>query len=371
MVTPTHASRLFCAETAKRIGLEEAIFFEYLKDAAQFSLDGHTQLSTDLLEARFPFWQIRDFHRLAQSLKNQHVIEITSAPIHQEGILSFTLSTQHHKATPSAPTATASKPSTQKTRAQGGAIKLSPRWRPDQAILDKLYQDHGIIAKFAEQQVSEFVQYWVDSNKVNHSWPAQFYKHVVRNWQRQKSEVRFLDDAKTKATSMQQGWYPHHDAIEILTRSGIKKEFIEDAIPEFVLYWRERGAIAETWNSNFIKHVKKQWAIFIGTMKHDTLPKPMPSNWQPSNEVYDILALAHINKAFAQNCIKEFVLYWQETKRLHNSWNTKFLQHVKYQWANQLTTQGNPNAQAARSPQGQQPASWLDKHTDRSWADGL
>jgi hypothetical protein len=82
-------------------------------------------------------------------------------------------------------------------------------------------------------------------------------------------------------------------------------------------------------------------------MKHDTLPKPMPSNWQPSSEVYDILALAHINQEFAQNCIEEFVLYWQETKRMHNSWNTKFLQHVKYQWAKQANKIKDDNKDAS------------------------
>jgi hypothetical protein len=262
MVTNPLSARLFCSETAKLLGLEESIFFEFLREANQFSAKNETTLSAELLQSHFPFWQIRDFHRLAQSLKNQGVITVSSAPIHQEGALSFTilgnepLSQAVNQSAPEKPAQT--KQSSQKNRGQVGATRLNPRWRPDQAILDKLYQDHGIISKFAGQQVSEFVQYWVDSNKVNHSWSAQFYKHVVRNWQRQKSEVRFLDNSKSKATSMQQGWYPHHDAVEILTRSGIKKEFIEDAIPEFVLYWRERGAIAETWNSNFIKHVKKQ-----------------------------------------------------------------------------------------------------------------
>ena len=37
-------------------------------------------------------------------------------------------------------------------------------------------------------------------------------------------------------------------------------------------------------------------------------------------------------KDFANSTIAEFILYWKETGQSHNSWNSKFLQHVKFQW---------------------------------------
>ncbi len=368
MSNNTASTVIFCAENAQRMGLEEAILWQFLQDAATIMGKAPYALKAEQLCQKFPFWQIHDCQRVAKSLNDQGFIEIQSAPLNQSNELVFNTSLNTTHQSP------AQKTAPQKIiRSQSGANRISPKWRPDRSILDRLYQDHGIIETFAQQQVTEFVRFWVDSGKISHSWAAQFYKQVVRNWQRQKAEVHFLEDSAKRATSMQQDWYPHSDAVEILIRNGISKAFIEDAIPEFVLFWREKGAVTETWSSNFIKHVKRQWVIFTGTSKYDTIPKPIASDWQPAPEVYDILQLAHIEEAFAKSCIKEFILYWQESGRLQSSWNTKFLQNVKYLWANQHQLQGNTYAQQQR-PAGVgniQPASFLDKHTDRSWTEGL
>jgi hypothetical protein len=42
--------------------------------------------------------------------------------------------------------------------------------------------------------------------------------------------------------------------------------------------------------------------------------------------------LSSIEQQFADNLIPEFIMYWQEEGKAHNSWNSKFFQHVKYQW---------------------------------------
>ena len=39
-----------------------------------------------------------------------------------------------------------------------------------------------------------------------------------------------------------------------------------------------------------------------------------------------------IDRNFADSVLSEFILYWRETGQAHNSWNSKFIQHVKYQW---------------------------------------
>jgi hypothetical protein len=62
--------------------------------------------------------------------------------------------------------------------------------------------------------------------------------------------------------------------------------------------------------------------------------------------------MANIDPEFAHAQVKEFILYWQDRNDIYPSWNTKFLQHVKYQWAQQM--------------QNAQPL--LDKLADRSWA---
>ena len=169
---------------------------------------------------------------------------------------------------------------------------------------------------------------------------------------------------------MHEKWLPSREALDILHRSGINPRFIEDAVPEFVLYWREKGMANSTWNSLFIQHVKKQWAKYTSALKYDTEPRRIPANWQPTPDVFDILRMANIDENFARSCIHEFVLYWKDSNQMHSSWNTKFLQHVKYCWANQHQLGGSPHArQQLTTGQSTTNGSFVAKHTDRSWAE--
>jgi hypothetical protein len=68
-----------------------------------------------------------------------------------------------------------------------------------------------------------------------------------------------------------------------------------------------------------------------------------------------VLTLTDIPKDFADSTIAEFILYWKETGQSHNSWNSKFLQHVKFQWQKY-----NQNLDA----QGQ---NLMDKRIESSW----
>src|SRR5690606_33273314 len=105
---------------------------------------------------------------------------------------------------------------------------------------------------------------------------------------------------------------PSADAVQILQRSGVSPTFIEDAVPEFLLYWRERGEAASTWNSKFIAHIRRQWARYSSALEHERDPHPIPSNWQPSEDVQDILRMANIDLAFARELLPEFILFWRD-----------------------------------------------------------
>jgi hypothetical protein len=231
-------------------------------------------------------------------------------------------------------------------------------------------QQRGISASFARQQLPEFIAYWSERGEINHAWSAKFLSHVVRAFERHKSDLPFAISSEASAMNMQ--WQPSIDAMDILKNIGIDPSFISDSVPEFMLYWQERGDATNTWNSKFIQHVKRQWAKYTSTLKYDTEPKRIAANWQPEPEVFDIIAMANIDKTFAQQCIQEFVLYWKESNQLHSSWNSKFLQHVKYRWAQQHQLQGFNNAgQQDTSKQSTATASFIATHTDRSWADGI
>lgn len=344
----------FSAQLAQTIGLEEAILLELLHQIASVQAVSPYQVSVERLAQRLSFWPLHDIQRVLKSLVDKGIIQQLCPPITQCESLLF-----HFEMAQTQPAATSMRAAPPQAQ---GANRISPYWQPDETVLQQLAQ-HQVSADFARQQVTEFVTYWRDRGEVSHSWSARFYKHVLQEWQKQRHQPWLK---KKEATPLQAFWKPSEDALNILQRNGINPRFIEDAIPEFVLYWQEKGVVSDTWNSRFVQHVRKQWARYTSSLKYDSEPRRIPDNWQPSKDVYDILRMANIDINFAKERIPEFVLYWKDTNQLHSSWDSKFLQHVKYCWANQ----GQMNAtQQQLGGQGQSTTSFIAKHTDRSWAD--
>jgi hypothetical protein len=256
-----------------------------------------------------------------------------------------------------------------------GAVKMYDSWQPNAELLRKLQEFNGIPADFIQPLVPEFVVYWRDRQSTTFSWEARFMKHVTREWQQaaaSREEAR--NTATTKAEqAMHDHWQPSEDALEILLRSGIDAQFVQDAVPEFILYWRDRGDISSTWDSRFIAHIRRQWARYESSMQYDTEPHRIDSNWQPSGDVYDILHLANIDSEFAKATVAEFVVYWRDTNQVYNSWNSRFLQHVKTQWARRhhLHPSGQGHEKTIRTAAEPDRRSFVDKHTDQSWREGL
>ena len=230
----------------------------------------------------------------------------------------------------------------------GAATLIAADWRPDDTLL-QLCAQRNIPRDFIEREVPAFVLYWRERGKLQYSWHQTFLNWIVANWEKQRS----WQGARELEATMHQNWLPSEDAVSILEHAGISLSFIEDAVPEFVLYWRERGVANSEWNSKFIAHVRRQWVKYTHALEHDTTPRPIPPDFQPDPACLDVLAMANIDLDFALAQLPEFILYWQDRKEIQASWNTKFLQHVKYKWAQQM--------------QPSQPL--LDKLTDRSWAD--
>ena len=127
-------------------------------------------------------------------------------------------------------------------------------------------------------------------------------------------------------------WLSDDDSLVILIKSGINEDFIDKEIPEFILYWTERKEESDIWNSKFIAHIRRQWGRFKDIKENDDLPSKMTSEWRPNEDFFDILELTDIPREFAENTKPEFIMYWKETGQSLNSWNSKFLQHVKYNW---------------------------------------
>lgn len=54
-------------------------------------------------------------------------------------------------------------------------------------------------------------------------------------------------------------WQPSQEGIQILRQQGITEDFARSCLPEFKLYWTERGDERHGWDACFINSVKRSW----------------------------------------------------------------------------------------------------------------
>ena len=362
-----HERHLVISPTlAATIGLEEAVMLQVLHDAAHFApaRGPWREMDKQELLRLLPFWDERACQRISASLRDKGVIAIDSPPLDQTDRLRYSLEAD---AAAHAPASTARNGMAKLT---GGKTLMAERWRPDAELLRQLAL-HGIGADFVDAQIEEFVLYWSDRGEPAYSWNAKFRSHVIRRWREHEAAAAVPDDLPRRIPA---DWRPDTEALVILERAGVTPQFVEESIPEFVLYWSERGETARTWNSRFVTHVKHQWIRYSTTVAIEGEPRRLHADWQPSGDVFDILHMANIDAAFARALLPEFVLYWTDSGEVHASWNSKFLQFVKYQWARRAGASGagesaHGNRQGPGGTGSTRSRSLVEDLTDRSWAD--
>jgi hypothetical protein len=249
-----------------------------------------------------------------------------------------------------------------------GASYIEADWQPGVDWVLKCRQ-HDIPEDFILGLVPVFVAYWQDRGSAEFSWGNKFYKHVLREWRHEQTR----QGAWENTSRMSADWWPSPDALEILENAGINRVFVEDAVPEFVLYWRERGVVVSAWNSKFIEHIRRQWDRYSSSIGFDDVPRPIADNWQPSADCFDILQLAEIDEDYARSKVPEFILYWKDSQQARPSWNTVFLQYIKQEWARQLRplemSSGNAQTRSLVEDSKQRLEEKLRRFADRSWAE--
>ena len=353
---------------AATIGLDEAVMLHVLSEL----LLGHPpqyrqlrrwcELKTDTLSKALPFWQSGDIRRVQRSLQELGLLLVESVPGNPQAQMFAINQPDAHAPATRPPSSMQTNPQTIQTKApatpfqsSSGAATLIPQhWQPDTTLYQQC-QQRSIPRDFIDRETQAFVLYYRERQKTQYSWNHSFLSWVVTAWEKQRTVL----GARELETGMSAGWLPDHEAVDILEHAGISPTFVEDSIPEFILYWRERGTVTSAWSSKFIAHVRRQWDRYTNALENDTTPRPIPPDFTPSPACLEVLALAKIDVDFALARVKEFILYWQDRKEVHGSWNTRFWQHVKYQWGQQPQ---NSNQQTSAQP-------ILDKLTDRSWAE--
>jgi hypothetical protein len=359
---------------AATIGLEETVLLQLLQECRSHGTAQQSQgynwvtVSGEKLLNLTPFWREDDIRRLSMGLHEKGLLLIGGAPF--SAVQDFRFAFNEAVAASSAPRQPAANhPATQAAanNTPHSAKTIGNSWQPSQDAVRQLSQ-LGVTQSFAEQQIPQFVAYWRDRNVPRHSWESKFIKEVWRQWQ----QAEATSNRRRQEVALSSEWRPSNDALQILIRQGgINANFVEDAIPEFILYWRDRGDLSSTWDSKFIQHIRRQWQFYTGMMEQDAMPRTISAKWQPKESVYDVLQMANISRQFAEQLLPEFILYWQENGTPQCSWSTKFLQYVKRQWARhiQLPTDTAHGKQQGSNPKGRiRDRSIIDALSDRSWA---
>ncbi len=366
LISPTLASTIGLEETVMLQVLGELISHGQAQPRPQRSDIKWIELSHEDLLHAFPFWATVDIKRVQLSLQNLGLILI-DPDTGSSSSYYFAIDEVSTVATPAVKTKPAAMPGD--VGGGGPGTLIPPNWQPDENWIRQCKQ-HNIPAQFIQGLVLEFVSYWRERGQARFSWGNAFYKHVIKEWRNEQTR----QGAYELASTMSADWLPSPDALGIMENAGINPSFIEDAIPEFVLYWRERGALNGAWNTKFIEHIRRQWAKFSAAFGYDDTPKLIPADWQPSADCFEILQLAEIDEGYARSKIPEFVLYWKDSNQVKTSWDTVFLQFVKQDWARQLKLEQaqefeNETHQFTSGSTKEKVRAKLEKLADRSWAE--
>ena len=304
----------FSKDAAKTLGLSEAVVLETIRTKIQSQNNQFIELDSILKETIF--WDEKKTITLISKLQLRGLVNFDK----DKKRISLILSKKNIKDT-----------NVDKIGfGERTESFMEKNWEPDAALIDQA-SEYGISKSFVLSQLDDFIHLHREKSDTSYSWGVKFLRFVIKKWRSQEiSDIKQL-----KRKPIDQSWQPDEEAIEILTKAGISKEFIKNEIPEFILYWSEKGDVSDTWNSKFIGQVRRQWAKTQHLIDNSELPEPISSDWKPNQDFYEVLALTEIDKTFADSVLNEFILYWKETGQAHNSWNSKFFQHVKYQWQRQ------------------------------------
>ncbi|SUZ86606.1 uncharacterized protein METZ01_LOCUS39460 [marine metagenome] len=304
----------FSKDAAKTLGLSEAVVLETIKTKIQSQNNQFIELDSVLKETIF--WDEKKTITLISKLQLRGLVNFDK----DKKRISLVLSKKKIKDTNV----------DEKGFGERTESFMEKNWEPDAALIDQA-SEYGISKSFVLSQLDDFIHLHREKSDTSYSWGVKFLRFVIKKWRSQEiSDIKQL-----KRKPIDQSWQPDEEAIEILTKAGINKEFIKNEIPEFILYWSEKGDVSDTWNSKFIGQVRRQWAKTQHLIDNSELPEPISPDWKPNQDFYEVLALTEIDKTFADSVLNEFILYWKETGQAHNSWNSKFFQHVKYQWQRQ------------------------------------
>ena len=163
-----------------------------------------------------------------------------------------------------------------------------------------------------------------------------------------------------KSNILDSDWEPSREAIEVLELGGIDLDFAYLKLKEFRIYWKEKKAQKDNWNSVFINYIRKEWVQF--NSKNKGMPHTMADDWIPSSSALDILELSEIKKDTALSYLSEFILFWKDNGAALKTWNVKFVDFVKRKEIGSYNNKNEP---------GKFTKTFKERKSDQSWAEEI
>ena len=186
----------------------------------------------------------------------------------------------------------------------------------------------GIEEDFLGDQLPSFNLFWKGKDLKPHLKESKFLQYALKNW-REKEKIEYQE---SKKVLIDNNWKPSEDARSILKGLEIGDSFIENLLPEFILFWKEKRIKSNSWNSTFLNHAKKQWARKNFKLDSDKEDQPMSKDWLPSEDCIKVLEVTNIPVDFIESKIPEFRLYWIDAGEISPNWNNKFINFIKNSW---------------------------------------
>tara|TARA_Y100000768_G_scaffold388279_2_gene383256 strand:+ start:177 stop:992 length:816 start_codon:yes stop_codon:yes gene_type:complete len=143
-----------------------------------------------------------------------------------------------------------------------GKRKLDNTWGPSTQVFEVLYMGN-IPKEFIMNKVNEFKVFWLEKNQVRDNWDTLFIKFIRVEWAKANSKNKGLP------VCIDEQWSPSSDVFDILELSNVSKIDALKHLKEFILYWKENGAVATSWNSKFVDFVKRRESISSYEQKND------------------------------------------------------------------------------------------------------
>ena len=186
----------------------------------------------------------------------------------------------------------------------------------------------GMSEEFIHFQSNLFIASNKNCSESEFKTNFRLLKYLIKAWRQEKKKQK----TEAEKVLIEKDWAPTQDVMSVLESADMDSDFIKKCIPEFIVYWTEKEFISNEWNSIFISHVRRQWARYKNIVEDNVSPKKMTHDWMPDQNCFDVLKLARIDEKFARNQLPEFKIYWLDSNQVMASWNSKFIQHVKYKW---------------------------------------